>query len=151
MKISAPLRVSCFAAIVSLFLASLVARPGDADTNAGKPPADANSSAVKASKTLPKYDTFTTKAGKTYKDVEVIGVAPDGVTVKSADGVVKLFFSGLPEDIQKKYGYDPKKAEEFRKGLSEDRDEFWKEWKRDRKRYWSDVKQESQDRKKKKD
>ncbi len=96
-------------------------------------------------------DDFTTKDGKTYAGVKVIGIAPDGITVKTVEGAVKLKFKDLPEDVQKKYGYSPGEVKEYRKDLAEDKQKVWDEWKRDRKRYWNNVKKEREERKKRQD
>jgi hypothetical protein len=66
-----------------------------------------------ASRTQP--GGITTLDGKTYKDVTVERVDPDGLTVGyplagGGTGAVKIKFKNLPEDLQRQYKYDPDKA-----------------------------------------
>ena len=46
---------------------------------------------------------------------------PDGLVITTEDGIQKIPFVKLPEHIQKQYGYDPAKAEEFRSKIQSDR------------------------------
>ena len=43
---------------------------------------------------------------------------PDGLVVVTSEGVEKLKFTVLPEEICKKYNYDPKKAEQFTQSVA---------------------------------
>ena len=56
---------------------------------------------------------LTTLSGKTYKRAMVFRVEPDGINYVFAGGMVKVPFTDLPEEIQKQFGYDPKKAAAF--------------------------------------
>jgi len=61
---------------------------------------------------------ITTRDGKTYNAVVKQRVEPDGILVSyepapGGFGMAKLKFRDLPDDVQKKYGYDEKKAADF--------------------------------------
>ena len=58
-------------------------------------------------------DDFKTIEGKEYKNAKVSRVEPDGIVITFSGGIVKLPFTELSPEIQKKYGYDPKAAEDF--------------------------------------
>jgi hypothetical protein len=58
-------------------------------------------------------DDFQTINGKEYKNAKVSRVEPDGVVINFHGGIVKLQFTELPADVQKKYGYDPVAAREY--------------------------------------
>ena len=58
-------------------------------------------------------DDFKTIEGKEYKNVTVTRVEPDGIVITFSGGIVKLPFVELSPEVQNKYGYDPKAAEEF--------------------------------------
>jgi len=60
-------------------------------------------------------EDITDLAGKTYVHAELVLVEPDGLTLKHDGGLSKVYFGELPEEIQKKHGYKPEKAEAFRK------------------------------------
>ncbi|MFL6516431.1 MAG: hypothetical protein ACJ8M1_15550 [Chthoniobacterales bacterium] len=60
--------------------------------------------------------------GAEYKSVRISRVEPDGIVVVTKTGIIKLFFVDLPKDVQEKYQYDPKKAEDFRFRLDAARD-----------------------------
>jgi hypothetical protein len=51
-------------------------------------------------------DDFKTIDGKEYKNAKVSRVEPDGIVIAFSGGIVKLPFTELPGDVQKKYGYD---------------------------------------------
>jgi len=55
-------------------------------------------------------DDFKTNNGKEYKNATVTQVDPDGIVVRSKTGISKLYFAELPEDVQKRYHYDPANA-----------------------------------------
>jgi len=65
-------------------------------------------------------DDFKTVEGKEYKNVTVSRVEPDGIVITFSGGIVKLPFTELPPEIQKKYGYDPKAAADFRQKSAAD-------------------------------
>ena len=52
---------------------------------------------------------ITTLDGKTYKDAQVTGVEEDGVHISFREGVVKVPFDQLPQELQRQYGYNPAK------------------------------------------
>jgi hypothetical protein len=58
-------------------------------------------------------DDFKTINGKEYKNVKVSRIEPDGIVIKFSGGIVKLPFTELPSDIQKKYSYDPTAAARY--------------------------------------
>jgi hypothetical protein len=58
-------------------------------------------------------DDFKTISGKEYKNAKVSRVEPDGIVIAFSGGIVKLPFTELPSEIQKKYGYDPQAAAAF--------------------------------------
>ena len=58
-------------------------------------------------------EDFRTTKGKEYKNATVSRVEPDGIVIKFRGGIVKLPFTELPSDVQKKYDYDPVAALQF--------------------------------------
>ena len=62
---------------------------------------------------LVRAEDFKTVDGKEYKNAKVSRVEPDGIAISFSGGIVKLPFVELPADVQKKYGYDSKSAQEF--------------------------------------
>jgi hypothetical protein len=66
-------------------------------------------------------DDFKTVKGKEYRNARVSRVEPDGVVLVCKSGVVKVYFAELPEEIQKRFGYDPAKADIERKSLEDRR------------------------------
>ena len=48
-------------------------------------------------------DDFKTVEGKEYKNATVSRVEPDGIVIAFSGGIVKLPFTELPPEIQKKY------------------------------------------------
>src|SRR5262249_43080068 len=55
-------------------------------------------------------DDFKTNNGKEYKNAIVTQVDADGIVVKTKTGISKLYFTELPEDVQKQYHYNPANA-----------------------------------------
>jgi hypothetical protein len=55
-------------------------------------------------------DDFKTVGGKEYKHAKVSRVEPDGIVITFSGGIVKIPFTELSAEIQKKYGYDPQAA-----------------------------------------
>jgi hypothetical protein len=55
-------------------------------------------------------DDFKTVNGKEYKNPKVSRVEPDGIVIAFSGGIVKLPFTELPADVQKKYGYNSSAA-----------------------------------------
>jgi hypothetical protein len=58
---------------------------------------------------LPAED-WTTIDGKVYRDIKVVKVEPDAVTILDKDGGALIPLMLLPEALQKKFNYDPEKA-----------------------------------------
>ena len=58
-------------------------------------------------------DDFKTVNGKEYKNATVSRVEPDGIVIKGKSGIVKLYFTELPKDVQERFHYDPQKGAEF--------------------------------------
>ena len=65
-------------------------------------------------------DDFTTTDGKKFEGVTVTRIEADGIMVMTDSGIAKIFFAKLPEDVQKKYGYDPAKAAQFQQQMQID-------------------------------
>ena len=63
------------------------------------------------------FDTLTTTDGKTFYQVKITSTDPGGLHFMHRDGAASVPFEKLPSDIQKKYGYDPEKAADFRRQL----------------------------------
>ena len=55
-------------------------------------------------------EDFKTNNGKEYKNAIVTQVDPDGIVVRTKTSISKLYFPELPEDVRKRYHYDPEKA-----------------------------------------
>src|SRR5437762_1763797 len=60
-------------------------------------------------------EDFKTVEGKEYKNATVSRVEPDGIVITFSRGIVKLPFTELSREIQKKYGYDSQAAADFQK------------------------------------
>ena len=65
---------------------------------------------VTTSASLALADDFKTTNGKEYKNAIVTQVDVDGIVVKAKTGISKLYFTELPEDVQKQYHYNPANA-----------------------------------------
>lgn len=64
--------------------------------------------------------TIVTRDGRTYNDVKVQQVLPDGLVISYAPtnggtGISKVKFVDLPDKLQKRYGYNPTNATAFEK------------------------------------
>lgn len=60
-------------------------------------------------------EDLTTTDGKTYKEVTVTKVEPDGLSIAHETGTVKVLFTKLPEALQREHGFDPAKADAYAK------------------------------------
>ncbi len=69
--------------------------------------------------------TIKTTDGKVYEKCKVKRVEPDGIVVFHTGGIGKILFTEMPEDIQKKYGYDPEKAANYQKKKNVAMQKFW--------------------------
>jgi hypothetical protein len=66
---------------------------------------------VLALQVLPAYaEDWITTNGKTLKDVKVLKVEADAVTILDSDGGGIVFLKDLPSDLRKRFSYDPAKA-----------------------------------------
>ena len=54
---------------------------------------------------------FKTIKGEEYKDATVRRVEPDGVVLVTKWGISKLYFSELPQEVQKRFGYEAAQAD----------------------------------------
>ena len=55
-------------------------------------------------------DDFRTIRGKEYKDATVSRVEPDGIVLRRKSGIVKLYFSELPKEIQGRFDHEGAKT-----------------------------------------
>jgi hypothetical protein len=60
-----------------------------------------------------KLGTVTTLRGKTYENVVISSVEPDGIRVTHKDGAAKLPFTNLSSELRAQFAYDSTKAEDF--------------------------------------
>jgi hypothetical protein len=65
--------------------------------------------------------TFVTTTGRLFRNVELTKVEKTGIVVTNSSGIIRLEFEILPEDMRKKYGYDPAVAAAERERLSRER------------------------------
>ena len=98
--------------IIFLILGMLVIpmKPGVAQTNQPVP-------AAVSTNALPP-DVLVTKEGAVYDQYRVVGKDPAGLIIRYVPeggglGIEKVPFMVLPDDWQKRYEYDPKKAVQF--------------------------------------
>ncbi len=62
-----------------------------------------------------KHELLTTSRGRTYKEVVIRGVDEVGVKIFHQAGTARIKFAELPEEFQKRFGYDPSRADELLK------------------------------------
>jgi hypothetical protein len=74
--------------------------------------------AISIEATASAEDVRTTN-GHEYKDAQISRVEPDGIVITHSAGIVKIPFTELPRDSQKKYGYDPEKAQAYAEQLAQ--------------------------------
>ena len=55
-------------------------------------------------------EDFKTTTGKEYKDATVTHVEPDGIIVRTKSAMSKLYFVELPEDVQRRFNYNPQRS-----------------------------------------
>lgn len=60
--------------------------------------------------TLALAEDFKTISGKLYKDATIIRVETDGIVLRIKSGIVKLYFSELPKEVQGRFQYHPAKT-----------------------------------------
>jgi hypothetical protein len=58
-------------------------------------------------------EDFKTLNGKEYKNATISRVEPDGIALIAKTGVLKIYFTELPKEVQQRFHYDPVKAAEF--------------------------------------
>ncbi len=58
-------------------------------------------------------ETIVTERGREYRDCEIVGRDPHGVTFRHSTGMAKVAYSDLGADQQKRFGYDRASAEAF--------------------------------------
>src|SRR5437899_1002987 len=58
-------------------------------------------------------DDFKTLNGKEYRDATVTRVEPDGIVLKAKSGVIKVYFTELPKDVQERFHYDSEKGASY--------------------------------------
>jgi len=56
-------------------------------------------------------EDWTTLSGKNYRDVMVVKVEPDAVTILSDDGGARVPLTDLPAALQTRFNFDPAKAQ----------------------------------------
>ena len=56
-------------------------------------------------------DHFKTINGKEYKNVTVSRVESDGIVVRTKLGISKIYFTEMPKEVQKRFGYGTDKIE----------------------------------------
>ena len=66
--------------------------------------------------------TFTLPNGKVLEDPYVMSQLPNGLEIGHKSGIIFVKFADLPENVRKKYNYDPVKAAEY-----EDQQQEYKE------------------------
>ena len=59
-----------------------------------------------------KFDSLTTLDDRTYKSVTVTKVTASKINIIHESGATKILLSNLAEELQKKFNYDPERAEE---------------------------------------
>jgi hypothetical protein len=55
-------------------------------------------------------DDFKTNNGKEYKDATVSRVEPDGIVLRTKSGIVKLYFSELPKEVEGRFDHQGAKT-----------------------------------------
>lgn len=56
-----------------------------------------------------------TLSGKKYRACEIVRIHPDGVSFRHESGAAKVVYDDLPTDMRQKLGYDPQRAQTYRK------------------------------------
>lgn len=67
----------------------------------------------------PGPDDFITVDGQIFRNVEVLRTEPDGLTFRHAGGVTKRRFVSLPEEVRKRFGFDPEAEKKYLRDQSE--------------------------------
>ena len=61
-----------------------------------------------------KFDDLLLSDGTTLKEAVVLKVEPDGLRLEHKEGVSKVKFEDLPEEVQKQFTFDREQADKFR-------------------------------------
>lgn len=69
----------------------------------------------------PGPNDFIAVDGQIFRNVEVLKTEPDGLTFRHAGGVTKRRFVSLPEDLRKRYGYDPEAEKKYLREQSDEK------------------------------
>jgi hypothetical protein len=65
------------------------------------------------SASIAQADDFKTTDGKEYKNAKISRVEPDGIVITFSGGIVKIPFTKLSKELQRKYNYNPEAAKSF--------------------------------------
>lgn len=60
-------------------------------------------------------EDLTTTEGRTFQEVTVTKVEPDGLSIRHSSGTAKLPVAALPEEVRRRHDLDPAKAEAYTK------------------------------------
>ena len=55
-------------------------------------------------------EDFKTINGKEYNNATVSRVEPNGIVLRTKSGILKVYFTELPKEVQQRFNYDPEKA-----------------------------------------
>ena len=90
-------------------------------------------------------DDFKTNSGPEYKNVTVRRVEPDGIVVTSKSGVSKIYFTELPEEVQRRFHYSADEAATYSAEQNQRLAELGQQRKaeeqkraKEREKYWSE-------------
>jgi hypothetical protein len=103
------------AGIVQMTLAASLEVEAPLDPKTGQV-ARASSEAASTSR----FD-IVTLSSNAYERCRISKVEPSAITFFHSKGIVRIPFSDLPEEWQKKYNYDPEKAKAYEKAAAEQR------------------------------
>ena len=62
-------------------------------------------------------DEIATLSGTKYQRVTITRVEPDCISISHSDGIAKIPFTDLSQELRTKYGYDPEKAAQFQSAI----------------------------------
>ncbi len=78
-----------------------------------QPPANQQPPSVQTVQPGTPLGEITTLSGKKYLNATLTRIEPNGISITHDDGLAKVSFADLSEELRKKYGYDPTKAAQF--------------------------------------
>ncbi len=64
-------------------------------------------------------ELVVSRDGQVLRNARIEHVDPDGITYRHNAGDTKLAFEDLPESVRRAHGYDPRRAEDFRRQQAE--------------------------------